>query len=1022
MPSRFAVRPVIILLAALMVAAAFFAAPGLCAEKAPFSLETQEKWLWESIEEAILEMHQSPAELKKTLEHLRGTGGGSWLNNTTGKGSDIDFTLGSSDPKLEEELTRRVRQGIERRYEAALKKAARQGRFKHLSVPKGPDVKVVHSRVRDWDELFTGPTGQRFFLDYANRTGGGVACFKWEPVLDAKGRVVGLKRMREVTEEFWRVTQGKVPKYLTNPSKFVDESLAMLAKAGKGSVDARARAAAKYLNNTQEWLVPGLEKQWGARLNQLRADPNQRQFAKFLLDIKKKPLAEQKELLKIHFGVKTDEEVGRKLAQFADRVESHLARMSDDMKYLGQLSRSGRLQRLGGPARALGLRKALMEAFASATGRVMLAADVVGIILAYQDGGPGAAALETASVAASMAVPPAAIAALVADVGRQVFKAAATWAINAAIFDPINDMAIRKFYQPGSSCYLFRNGTIPFASPFRGLTRETIAYKFSSQAQIRAATNRFLHAAKGAGCAWFATAGEGDITGRLFGRLYRDFLVSQEIAAKVQELALKARAGEYLPPLHAFRVLVNGRLVSPTSAGGRHGQARFLQKVAPGQGAEFKIKIAREYGMWQGLDPKAESLYKVWGQHGGYAAMRRYAEKHTLRQYLTGAAPSLVAVSWKAPPGWRLAGERPGTREFYLSNPQRVQWRYFTRTVAITPGQGAKGRAQADLTLTLVSDTPGVAPQTYKLVLAAELAGQAQKPAPPAKPYRTDARVGLSADKTSRPLEGKVVVSAVVSGGKGPFTLHLRIKTPGGKVFKEASATLKGRKARITWGSRVPKPGVYRILAYVDDAAGGSSLWSRPLAITVTGEKKPEPAPLVAPKPEPKPRPRRVPCGKYTTLKTFTGKSPKKGPVFTDTRHAPPTAEYGVDLPGPGTLRITVTCWGKHRFANHEYGACRGRARAVLSSSPEVGLNGHWVAGGRYFPGVVDRGRNSYSWKVKAGGRVGIKFTPEWCRYEEIRSGNKKVRRCACTLSDGVGYSTFSHSYQIKVEFKPSCK
>lgn len=981
-------------------------------------IEVKRKWLEQAIQETLFEMYPNPRDLEKTLKLLRGVGAGSWLNGTAGKGSDIDFTLGHPNPKVEEELARRVQAKIDRRYDAVLEGAAKQKGLKTLPRPGSHEVKVINSRVQDWDELFSGPTGQRFFLDYANKTGGGNACFKWKPVKDASGKILRLEIAFEPTEDFWRVTQGKVPRQLTNPGSFVDESLAMLGKAGKGTVQGRAQAAAKYLSNTQRWLVPGLEAQWGAKLNDLKVRPDEQKLADFLLNIKKKPAAQQMDLLKIHFGVKTDEEVGRKLANFADKVELRLSKLSGDVKYLDELAKTGRLGRLGGAQRALGLKKALAEAFSSTTGRIMLAADVVAIIIAYQDGGPTAAALETAAAAASMAVPPAAIAALVAEVGRQVFAATAGWAINAAIFNPINDMAIAKFYQPGSSCYLFRNGPVPFISPFRGLTRETIAYKYSSQEMIRSAVSRFLSETKGMGCGWHTTAGWGDISGRLFGRLYRDFRVSQEIAGKVREISLKSRAGIYIAPLKPFRVLVNGRPVPLAPGGQPLKMARFVEKTQPGQSAEFDIKIAREYGMWQGLDPKAESLYDVWGKRGGYAATRRYAQEHTVEMINTGAAPSLIDAAFSKSKGWRMQGMKPGPRDFYMPNPDRRKWRYLDHSVKLTPAKGATGQAQARIKLTLASDTPGAPTLHGQFVLVAQI-GEPDKPEPPARPAIAKPMVELSCDDPLRTMTSGVILKAGVEGGKGPFSLKIRIKSPDGGIFKQTTVAMKGRELKINWKSRVPAPGVYEIVAKADDQAGASSPWSQPLAILVEEEDKPAPPPPPAVKPRARPKPelKKGPC-KYQLIKAFSGTTPESKTGFANDKAWPAVARHTVQMPGPGTLRITMGVSGKNNWANHEYGACRWRSRAKLSSPPEVGLKG-WVAGGQYYPGVRDYDENSYSWKVKAGGPVTISVHPEVCAYYQWSYKGKKIRGCNCYAGKDLGYKTMSHAYKLKVEFKP---
>jgi hypothetical protein len=445
--------------------------------------------------------------------------------------------------------------------------------------------------------------------------------------------------------------------------------------------------------------------------------------------------------------------------------------------------------------------------------------------------------------------------------------------------------------------------------------------------------------------------------------------------------------------------------------------ARILETVLPGQSAEFGIKIAREYGMWQGLDPKAERLFDVWGKRGGWAAMRRYAQEHTIEMIHTGVAPSMLEASFNQAKGWRMQGLKPGRRDFYMPNTEHRKWRYLDWSMKLTPDKDATGQAQARLKLILASDTPGASQMRGEILLAAKI-GQPDQPKPTARPATAGPVIGLSCDDPLRTMTGAVMFRALVQGGKGPFNLKIRIKSPDGGIFKQTTVAMKARELKINWKSSVPKPGVYEILAQAK-GSGVSSPWSRPLAILVKEDEKPAPPPppVVKKKTPPKPKLKKGPC-KYALLKTFSGSTPKSNTGYANQKDRPSVARHTVQMPGPGTLRITMGVSGKHPMANHEYGACRRQARAVLSSPPQVGLKG-WVSGGTYYPGVRDYGENSYSWKVKAGGPVTISVKPEACSYSQWTYRGKKIRGCACLHGTNLGYKPLSHNYKLKVEFKP---
>lgn len=100
------------------------------------------------------------------------------------------------------------------------------------------------------------------------------------------------------------------------------------------------------------------------------------------------------------------------------------------------------------------------------------------------------------------------------------------------------------------------------------------------------------------------------------------------------------------------------------------------------------------------------------------------------------------------------------------------------------------------------------------------------------------------------------------------------------------------------------------------------------------------------------PQPRPKPAGKceYQTLGAWEG-SAKQGNYAKGA--STPAGVYRLEMPGPGTLRVTLGITGKHQASNSEYGACRYRSAAYVSGDESVVKPGR-VRGGEYYMGVRD--------------------------------------------------------------------
>lgn len=960
----------------------------------PVPMALQKRLMWEATAEELRQT--DPA----VLEELRAVGGGSFLTGKTDALSDIDLTLGHPDPKVEKDLVERINQRVQARLTA-------QFPGQHA------EINIIASRDKKFADLYRGETGQAFFLDYANKTGDGRACFSWSVKTGPDG-AKQLVRARQPSEQFWVVTQGKVPKQLTSPHLFIEDSFVFLARYRDASVQGQAMKAAKYLNNVDEFLLPGLEQQWGHNLDALKLPPDKRALAGKLMELKGKPQAEMWAELKDFLGETSDEAVGRRLRDFSQFAEDRLVRLKEEVQFMDGLAKAGRLKDVG---QARSLWKKLGAAFLEHGGKALGALDALSVINAYYEGGPGAATLELTTVAISAGCPPAALAALVAEVGRQIVGAAVTWAGDKFIFGPINDSALEGMYERAdSNCYIFRDDNLPFRSPFHGLTRETLSYRYKNRDMLAAGVNRYVSEAKSYSCALFATAGAGDITPRLMGQMLADLYASGRIGDQVTDLGYKLLIGERQPPVRAYRVWLDGEPVLP-------GAPLRMRKNAPlGGEAVFELEIAREYALWRYLPQKDMRLYDVWGQRGGYAAVREYVALNTVEEHLTGSAVQHAELTLKGGPGWSLGGRWPGDLTapaggqgqvkagFYISNSAKQRWVYQKYRLVLRPGDQANGPLAARLRLALVTDLPQAVADDYEIVIAAvPVAGEA--PAAPVGPV-----LSLACDPCRRPLTGEARVQVGVNGGQPPYQLEYRITPPEGLRPAGKSMGLDGPLTTLLWRDPVTKPGVYRFQGRAADAKGAQSDWSE-LALSV--EAAPPPA-AAAPMPA-KPAAPAGPCN-WSTAATFEGQVQPGEQLIIDEKQWAPAGTHAVDLPGPGSLRITMRTWGKHEFANHNYGSCRWRSRAVLSAAPETGLNGRWVAGGEYFPGVRDADENSYTWSVKAGGRVGISVLPEQCKVYRWKVRGKDTVGCNCNLEPyekKLGYKALGHAYQLKVEFKP---
>lgn len=268
----------------------------------------------------------------------------------------------------------------------------------------------------------------------------------------------------------------------------------------------------------------------------------------------------------------------------------------------------------------------------------------------------------------------------------------------------------------------------------------------------------------------------------------------------------------------------------------------------------------------------------------------------------------------------------------------------------------------------------------------------------------------ISASPRTRELtKGRVKIVVQAVGGKGPYDYRLQIAGPG-DYFKKAGQDDVNGPFNAIWGSPVQQPGQYGIKARVRGSDGALSGWSGWLPVTVTA---PKPQRIQEPAPS---KYQPGPNGKcqYQAMGAWDGASVPANSQGEE-KDGPAAASYKLTLPGPGTLRVTLGSTGGHQMSNHEYGSCRGAARARLYSAKSV-MGNHWVRGGKYYMGVRTYDENSYSWEVKGPGKLTIKVFGENCPALK-----KKPSKCRCFgMGAEQGILWLPTSYKLKAEFKCS--
>lgn len=612
------------------------------------TIPQQRQVLFDSVQEVFAKYSRElgpsgAAEVAK----LKMLGVGSWQYSDAAK--DIDVTFAHPDKALERRLVDDINKSV----------AARTGSSPH-------QIKAIVEKDPKFAELFRGDVGEAFVLDYANKSGGGEACYSWS--MDESGQVV---RKRSDTLRFWKDRGLDPPEALTSPFRFVEDNRIFAgeavasALAKSGDVDGLIQGAtsvAKYTNNVDGWLKGRLADTYGdAAVSRLALDPDLAEQVALLRKIKDQSPARQKELLKEFYRVSDEADLSVRLKELVTRSYDYLETSVDKVAIVDYLAKSGTLPKVKDLSQAFKLKDALYRSLRQYGVDIGVGAvSLYFIVDQYYTNGVTGAVIETMNTLITLGVPETAVPALVASIAKEAFTYAGIEAGNYLIFDAINDAALQGAYNPERSWCVFTWDE----SPFKGTTRETLYYKFP-YASIRDAENRFsffvdqylerVSSLKGglAEAPRFATEGAGSFRPVLLAALLKDWAASRQVGLAIQAQEAKLSAGTVIAASRPLRISVDGSPIEPAR------QTVVTKTAGPSRTVDFAIDVEREFSVIRALRlPAGTTLFDTWGQKGA-AALKPLVDKYLGDRFLYGSAPLQVSVHVSGAKGWRLDGRWP---------------------------------------------------------------------------------------------------------------------------------------------------------------------------------------------------------------------------------------------------------------------------------------------------------------------------------------------------------------------------
>lgn len=648
------------------------ASPGQAVQSLPQNIAEQKDVLEQAFADALTELsrEENGASLVKDV---RGLCIGSWCANKASVSSDLDLTIDHPDKKV----AARLKEMVNRRVEKAM-------------AGKSHKIRVTYSGDPACVDCFSGTAGDSFIFEYAQRNSiGGKNTYK--PVVEN-----GVVRF-EKTEvaDFWRGAGKTVPIQVNRVQTFVDESARIFEMYKTGVPLDDALAAAKYLNNIEGIVKPGFSRTYGTPLPaSLQLDEATKYEMRELVKIKGTIglTAEQKNAaLKRIFrlGAADDAALEGKLKSFIEKTETYFATTKEKMGLFEDVLRGGALAGAKAPAEALSLAETLFNVSKKYSGSPFAALDIGILVHHYQNhgadqafyeqlaltgamhGGSLTAALPAASVGGVLAsaLPPAALIAMLGAIEKEIVRAAGEAAVNAFIFDPINDQIVMAGYDPSNEFSLF---TAEF-SPFRGLSRETLACKYLGnrlstgdpmarelEPLLVEDIDTYVSNLPRSSRMMFADIGPADIRNRFLPHLMANLETSRRLwrAIGMRETALYAAATLMFPPSPALQVWANGEPLPQRSNRAFHYDAPI------GKDVSLTISVTREFARQISRKvPAPGVMQKQWcAVQGDWAAYLKWERAALAEQTTFESSPSPVHVGTAVTnaAGWRVSTTLPG--------------------------------------------------------------------------------------------------------------------------------------------------------------------------------------------------------------------------------------------------------------------------------------------------------------------------------------------------------------------------
>ncbi len=606
-------------------------------------IDRQVAILWQAAEEIL-------AANPEAATQVRLLGVGSWMSGTATSASDVDITLGHPNPAVEKRLAGRI--------QARVEQLAAEAGGKH-------EVLVTYRGHHLFKDRFRGAAGQAFVADYADLAAEGEGSFAYRPGPD--GRLV---RSRIATERFWLDQGLKVPQQVTRAYTFAEDSVIFMERmATQGKpIAVQAEKAAKYLNNYEAFLKGKLRQQWTDISTLQRLSPEaehwlrgmrayKRDLVRLTRDLSEtlppqaaETAAQEQAMARLRrfMGAADQAELERGMERFVADTKNYLTRAAEDVDSLEGAFRF----RMADRARSAEALLKLKDSIKRVLGRSLLHGFEAYLIMhTYYQQRAEAAMQTTLTIAAMHAVPAAGLAALAAELAKDLFSGAVAYGGQALIFDPINDYWLKEWaFDESSPVYIFGrwagSGDRRLNSPFGRLRRETLACVYDDrEGLLDQHMDLYLQQVKDWRAGNVATAGAGSVRPALRQRLHGDLARSRQMLSAISTLSLQLAGGVYEPVDPPLDLLVNGA---------EEGPVRGL--IDPDGRLAFGVHVNARFGRGESL-PLERGTVRDYFCANGLAATRQWLEQNKL----TGFRPSYT-LEWTVSihsPGWVLARE-PG--------------------------------------------------------------------------------------------------------------------------------------------------------------------------------------------------------------------------------------------------------------------------------------------------------------------------------------------------------------------------